>query len=313
MNKNEKASVGIVRILAISIILIFITGIGVMASNAKLTTVKIILSSNYEMTVITAKTKVAEILEESNIELEENEAVIPSLEEEISQNKTITITSNPSDVIEVAEKEPIITKEEILNSYGTITEKLITEQIEIPFETITKEATGENGTKQNRVIQEGKNGLKEITYKIKYIEDEEIEKIEMSSVIIEEPVEKIIEVTTSNVTSRSSGERVVVSGTVAEYQAYAKERCYAYGWTDSDFNCLVKLWNRESNWRVTAQNRSSGAYGIPQALPASKMASAGSDYKTNYKTQINWGLSYIKSRYGSPTAAWNHSQSKGWY
>ena len=115
------------------------------------------------------------------------------------------------------------------------------------------------------------------------------------------------------VTSRSSDERVAVSGTVAEYQAYAKERCYAFGWSDSDFNCLVKLWNRESNWRVTAKNSSSGAYGIPQALPASKMASCGSDYLTNYKTQINWGLGYIKARYGTPTAAWNHSQQKGWY
>ena len=99
------------------------------------------------------------------------------------------------------------------------------------------------------------------------------------------------------VSSRSeTPARVATSGSVAEYQAYAKQRVYEYGWSDADFNALVNLWNRESGWQVTNKNRSSGAYGIPQALPASKMASAGSDYLTNYKTQINWGLSYIKSR-----------------
>jgi len=315
MNKNEKGSLGLIRILAVSLIIIFIMGIGVMASNAKLTTVKVILSNNYEMTVITAKKQVGEILAENNIILEEDETVIPAVDEEINQNKTIRITNEIEEITEVAEKEPTISKEEILSSYGTITEKLVTEQIEIPFETVTKEATGTSGTKQNRVVQEGKNGLKEVTYKVKYQDGEEIEKTEISSRIITEPVEKIIEVSMLQVTSRSSGERanVAVSGTKAEYQAYARERCLAYGWSESDFNCLVKLWNRESNWRVTACNKSSGAYGIPQALPASKMASAGSDYKTNYKTQINWGLGYIKARYGSPTAAWNHSQSKGWY
>ncbi len=92
---------------------------------------------------------------------------------------------------------------------------------------------------------------------------------------------------------------------VAEYQAYARARCSAYGWSTADFNCLVALWNKESGWNPNAYNSRSGAYGIPQALPASKMATAGTDYRTNYKTQINWGLSYIKSRYGSPSAAWS--------
>lgn len=311
MNKNEKASIGLFRILAISLVIIFIMGIAVMASNAKLINVKIILSNDYEMTVLTAKTKVADILEENHITLEEDEMVVPSLEDEISQNRTIRIVIG--EIEEIAQIEETITKEEILSSYGTITEKLITEQVTIPFETITKEATGKSGTKQNRVVQNGKNGLKEVTYKVKYNGEEEIERMQISAKIIEEPVNKIVEVTTVQVTSRSSEERVTVTGTVAEYQAYAKQRCLAYGWTESDFNCLVKLWNRESNWRVTAKNKSSGAYGIPQALPASKMASAGSDYLTNYKTQINWGLNYIKARYGTPTAAWNHSQRKGWY
>lgn len=81
----------------------------------------------------------------------------------------------------------------------------------------------------------------------------------------------------------------------------------------AEFDCLVALWNRESHWNVYSNNTSSGAYGIPQALPGSKMASAGADWATNPDTQIRWGLGYIMGRYGSPCNAWGHSQSSGWY
>lgn len=116
------------------------------------------------------------------------------------------------------------------------------------------------------------------------------------------------------VTSRGGTSVRTATGTKAEYQAYAKNLCInTYGWTENDFNCLVKLWERESNWNPNAHNKSSGAHGICQALPASKMASEGSDYMTNYKTQIRWGLKYIKNRYGTPANAWVHSQQRGWY
>ena len=84
-------------------------------------------------------------------------------------------------------------------------------------------------------------------------------------------------------------------------------------WPHSQFRCLDSLWTRESNWNHRAYNRSSGAYGIPQALPAGKMATAGRDWRTNPRTQIKWGLGYIKQRYGSPCQAWNHSMARGWY
>lgn len=120
-------------------------------------------------------------------------------------------------------------------------------------------------------------------------------------------------VTTRGSTS-SRQETEKATGSKAEYQAYAKDLCLnIYGWSENDFNCLVKLWNRESNWNPLAKNKSSGAYGICQSLPASKMASEGSDYLTNYKTQIRWGCKYIKNRYGAPANAWSHSQQKGWY
>jgi hypothetical protein len=85
-----------------------------------------------------------------------------------------------------------------------------------------------------------------------------------------------------------------------------------YGWGQDQMQSLINLWNRESGWSTTAAN-SSGAYGIPQALPGSKMSSAGPDWAHNAHTQIRWGLGYIADRYGSPNAAWGHSQSNGWY
>jgi len=77
-------------------------------------------------------------------------------------------------------------------------------------------------------------------------------------------------------------------------------------------SCLDKLFTKESNWRTTAANPS-GAYGIPQSLPGSKMASVGADWRTNPSTQIKWGLGYIKGRYGTPCKAWAHSQARNWY
>ncbi|WP_350281450.1 hypothetical protein [Kribbella sp. HUAS MG21] len=86
-----------------------------------------------------------------------------------------------------------------------------------------------------------------------------------------------------------------------------------HGWSESQFSCLEKLWNKESRWRVDADNPTSSAYGIPQALPGRRMAAYGSDWRTNPVTQIKWGLDYIDATYGSPCSAWSHSQAKGWY
>jgi hypothetical protein len=99
----------------------------------------------------------------------------------------------------------------------------------------------------------------------------------------------------------------------ADAQATARGMIAGYGWGEDQFGCLVALWNKESGWNYQAHNRSSGAYGIPQSLPGSKMASAGADWQTNPATQIAWGLGYISGRYGSPCGAWGHSQSVGWY
>ena len=94
---------------------------------------------------------------------------------------------------------------------------------------------------------------------------------------------------------------------------YAYSMVKSYGWSDYDWECLVKLWNRESGWNPNAVNKRSGACGIPQSLPCSKMAVEDTDYRTNYRTQIRWGLKYIAWRYSSPSEAWSHSQWRGWY
>jgi hypothetical protein len=81
----------------------------------------------------------------------------------------------------------------------------------------------------------------------------------------------------------------------------------------AQYTCFAKIVDHESDWKVNATNASSGAYGLVQALPGSKMSSAGSDWKTNPKTQIKWGLDYMKDRYGSPCGAWNFWQANNWY
>lgn len=96
-------------------------------------------------------------------------------------------------------------------------------------------------------------------------------------------------------------------------QAYAASMLSSYGWGQGEMSSLMTLWNKESDWRTTATNASSGAYGIAQSLPGEKMASEGADWQTNYQTQIRWGLNYIKERYGSPSAAWAFHLAHNWY
>lgn len=101
--------------------------------------------------------------------------------------------------------------------------------------------------------------------------------------------------------------------TVAQAQAYAAGAAAQRGWTGNDWDCLVKLWNRESRWLWYAENASSGAYGIPQSRPADKMAAFGANYRDDAAVQIDWGLWYIAQAYGSPSKAWQHSEQVGWY
>jgi hypothetical protein len=115
--------------------------------------------------------------------------------------------------------------------------------------------------------------------------------------------------------SMSSGSAVTKSEKLSEGDPrdIARALLPAYGFSSDQFSCLDSLYMSESGWRVDADNPTSSAYGIPQALPGSKMSSAGSDWENNPETQIRWGLGYIRDRYGSACSAWGHSQANNWY
>lgn len=205
MKNEEKASISIMKIICVSIILILISGIGVMAVNTNLKDVKIVLQNGYELTVLTAKSTISEVLNENNIVLNENQKTIPDFNEEITAGSVIKIVDksyNEVQIAKVSEEGVQTTLDELLNNYAPITEKIVTEQVEIPYETITKNTVGTSTDTTNKVLQQGKNGLKEVTYKIKYQNEVEIEKIQLSEKIIKEPVNKIVQVN-KVVTSRS--------------------------------------------------------------------------------------------------------------
>ena len=113
---------------------------------------------------------------------------------------------------------------------------------------------------------------------------------------------------------KASRSKKEISFAAKTNQAFAKSYMESeYSWGEDQHSCLVNLWNRESGWRHTADNPNSSAYGIPQALPGKKMASAGADWRTNPETQIKWGLNYIDKRYETPCGAWSAFKKKGWY
>jgi hypothetical protein len=112
---------------------------------------------------------------------------------------------------------------------------------------------------------------------------------------------------------QTAAQQPAVSAPSGSPEQIAEQMLSQFGWSSSQFSCLQPLWAQESGWNIYASNPSSGAYGIPQALPGSKMASAGPDWQSNAATQIRWGLTYIQGTYGSPCAAWSHEQADGWY
>lgn len=222
MKKAKKAQFPIRKIIGICLILLFVMGVGVMASNAKLNNVKIILSNGYIMNVTTSKTKISDILAENHIILLPEESVIPNQDSELSDNKTIKISKEEKtiEIAATAENSENITVDSLLQAYDSIIEKIETVQETIPYETITKDVSDNDSNKKETVIQQGKDGLKEVTYKVKYQNNIEIEKTQISEVVIKEPVNKIVQV--NKVTSRSSLPRTTstTGGTTYKITAY---------------------------------------------------------------------------------------------
>ena len=204
MKKEEKASISAVKIIIISFIFILFSGIGVMAVNSQINNVKVQFPNNYELSILTTKTNVGEILKDNHISIGEEEAIEPALDEEIGSDKIIKITQSFEETDDTQAIEALST-EDIIDDYSTVVEKIETMEVEIPYETITKDVSGGNTeNNQTKVVQEGQNGLKQIIYKITYKDDIEINRIELSSNIIKEPVNKIVQVSKKTTVSRSS-------------------------------------------------------------------------------------------------------------
>ena len=227
MNKKDSGSISIMKIIGVTLIFLLIFGVSVMATEINIKSVEIVMSNGYTMTVVTTKTNVAEILEDNNIYIEEDERVNPSLESEINENHKIVITNKSQQEVQIAkisESGIETTLEEILKSYSPIIEKIVIEQESIPYETITKDASQGATDKKNKVIQSGEDGIKEITYKVKYQNDEEIEKIKLSEQIIKEPVNKIVQIQ-KNVTTSRSGSTVATTGQTKIFKVTAYCAC----------------------------------------------------------------------------------------
>jgi len=158
---------------------------------------------------------------------------------------------------------------------------------------------------QRKVRTSGKVGEAVTTYAIQTVGGTEVSRTVVDRTVTREPRTEVVVV--------GSLDPSTIKVDPGSSKAIAKSLAAQRGWGDDQFACLDLLWMKESRWNATAENRSSGAYGIPQALPGSKMASAGADWRTNPATQITWGLGYIEGRYGTPCGAWSHSQAKGWY
>lgn len=221
--KEEKASISLRKIISICLIFLFISGICVLATDTEVRNLKIVLASGYEIETMTTKTKVSEILNEKHIVLLPDEKVTPSIDEEIGNNTKITISkiSDEEAVIEIASSSKEVTLDQILKAYEPITEKIEVIQEAIPFETITKDVSDGAGETNNKVLQEGKEGLKETTYKVKYQNQKEISRVEISSQIVEEPVNKIIQVK-AKVTNRSAETRNAVAAPASGSSIAAK-------------------------------------------------------------------------------------------
>lgn len=208
------------------------------------------------------------------------------------------------------------------------------------FETIRQEDdTLEKGTE--KVLSEGAEGVTRTTYRVKLIDGVEDSREKTITAKVSDPQDRVIAVgTKEEVVEEVTPEPEPAAETPTETpepaaataepepepapaqpvvvnaggtKGIAQQMVAAKGWSNSEFQCLETLWQRESGWNHLAQNPSSGAYGIPQALPGSKMASHGADWQTNPATQIAWGLDYIQGRYGTPCGALGHSNSRGWY
>ena len=189
-----------------------------------------------------------------------------------------------------------------------VTTSIASETTRIPFETVREDDTAlAKGTEIVTVT--GREGSHVVAFESYRAGEVEVGRTILAESQVVAPVNQVVKVGTRTAPAVPDAPPVE-PGTA---RAIGLDLMLARGFAESEFACLDALWTRESGWRVNAANSSSGAYGIPQALPGSKMATVAADWKTNPATQITWGLNYITARYGTPCDAWASFQVKNWY
>ncbi|WP_137657123.1 G5 domain-containing protein [Bifidobacterium moukalabense] len=234
-------------------------------------------------------TNVKSVLEAGNITLEPEDTVSPSLTTQVDE-KTVIIVNRAGASVEVADSS-------------------------IAFNVVKKE-TSSLPKGQEKVETEGEEGVMESTNLVTRSGDTVVSSNMISSYVKKAPVDKVVLVgtgststsTSSSSSSSSSSSTASVGTTVpaGDMQQWAHDYLISNGYTEADFTATVYIISHESGWNVSATNPSSGAYGLPQALPGSKMVSAGSDWATNYQTQLKWFWGYCASRYGSIQGAYSY-------
>ena len=194
-----------------------------------------------------------------------------------------------------------------LASRRTVAVKTVTKQVthRIKYSLVVKK--DKSLPKGRKVVRRaGSAGKAVVVYRVRSINGVVVSRSQVRRSIVQQPTTKVVAYGVAKPTPIS----VTPGSAKAFAQSYIASR---YGWGDDQFGCLVQLWEKESHWNPNAHNSGSGAHGIPQALPGSKMASAGADWWSNPETQIKWGAGYIDGRYGTPCGALGHSNATGWY
>lgn len=236
--------------------------------------VTLILYGNVSGMRTQAKT-VGDLLKDKNIKTSSSDSLVPSADTPIRPDMKITLTREGQQIATVDEEIPAPV-----------------EYIDDP--NLTRGSTVEK--------EPGAVGKKVVTYELKLENGIEVSRTKLQEIVTIQPLKKVV----------ARGSKIVISNP-SENVKIGEQLAAGRGWTGEQWYCLYQLWQKESGWNTTSGNPSTGAYGIPQALPGSKMGSVGSDWASNPSTQITWGMGYIAGRYSTPCSAWSTSQSRGWY
>jgi len=228
------------------------------------------------------------------------------------------VSLSPTDRMSVASTSVLRANEVITIKRVKYAQQL--EQVSLPFNSVRQQDPNTlKGT--SSVLSQGSTGVERVTYQLLYIDGKLAGKVVKGRTVLRAPVDQVTMFGTEELPAPAPAPAPVPVPAPApapapapsgDPQQIAAGMVSARGWGGDQFSCLVSLWTKESGWRTDAANPS-GAYGIPQALPGSKMSSAGADWQTSATTQISWGLDYIAGVYGTPCAAWGHSQATDWY